>query len=200
MLSVRVSGQLAREKRLMVSFKVVLICLSLAVLSACAAQAPATNPSPPKSTQERFSDRPGVTVLAAAPAAAVQGQTLYVPVYSEIFDSETNRAFQLTVTLSLRNSDRQQPIVITALDYYNSGGDRIVTYLDAPIQLGPLASTEVVVDRTNVTGGVGANFIVAWQSVAPVSAPVIEAVMISTASQQGMSFVSPARVIEELQP
>lgn len=184
----------------MVSFKVVLICLSLAVLSACAAQAPATNPSPPQSTQERFSDRRGVTVLAAAPAAAVQGQTLYVPVYSEIFDSDTNRAFQLTVTLSLRNSDRQQPIVITALDYYNSGGDRIVTYLDAPIQLGPLASTEVVVDRTNVTGGVGANFIVAWQSAAPVSAPVIEAVMISTASQQGMSFVSPARVIEELQP
>jgi hypothetical protein len=58
----------------------------------------------------------------------------------------------------------------------------------------------VVVDRTNVAGGVGANFIVGWQAAAPVSAPVIEAVMISTASQQGMSFVSPGRVIEERSP
>lgn len=184
----------------MVSLRLLLIGLSIGMLSACAAQTPATSPAPTVPAQERFSDRPGVTVLAAAPAPAVQGQTLYVPVYSEIFDSETNRAFQLTVTLSLRNSDRSHPIVITALDYYNSGGDRILTYLDAPIQLAPLASTEVVVDRTNVSGGVGANFIVAWQSVAPVSDPVIEAIMISTASQQGMSFVSSARVIEELQP
>ncbi|MBD2233142.1 DUF3124 domain-containing protein [Phormidium tenue] len=179
-------------------WKELLISLSLGMLAACAPQAPATSPSPPLSAQERFGERPGVTVLAAAPASAVQGQTLYVPVYSEIFDSETNRAFQLTVTLSLRNSDRNQPIVLTTLDYYNSGGDRLVTYLDAPIQLGPLASTEVVVDRSNTTGGVGANFIVEWQSAAPVSAPVVEAVMISTASQQGMSFVSPARVIEDL--
>ncbi|WP_275331247.1 DUF3124 domain-containing protein [Nodosilinea sp. PGN35] len=184
----------------MVSLRVVLIGLSLGMLSACAPQAPATSPAPTVPAQERFSERPGITVLAAAPAAAVQGQTLYVPVYSEIFDSEANRAFQLTVTLSLRNSDRAQPIVITTLDYYNSGGDRIATYLDAPIQLGPLASTEVVVDRTNTTGGVGANFIVEWQAAAPVSEPIVEAVMISTASQQGMSFVSPARVIAALQP
>ncbi|PZV09347.1 MAG: hypothetical protein DCF32_02695 [Leptolyngbya sp.] len=185
-----------------------LISLSLGMLSACAAQTPATSPSPPLSAQKRFGDRPGITLLAAAPSSAVQGQTLYVPVYSEIFDSEADRTFQLTVTLSLRNSDRDQPITITTLDYYNSGGDRIVTYLDTPIQLGPLASTEVVVDsrmdrsanRSNTTGGVGANFIVEWQSAVPVSDPVVEAVMISTASQQGMSFVSPARIIENLQP
>jgi hypothetical protein len=176
------------------------LSLSLGLLSACATQAPATSPTPDLSAQQRFGDRPGVTVLATVPAAPVQGQTVYVPVYSEIFDSDQNRAFQLTVTLSLRNTDRSQPIVIDTLNYYNSGGDRIRVYLDQPIQLGPLASTEVVVDRTNVAGGVGANFIVGWQAAAPVSAPVIEAVMISTASQQGMSFVSPGRVIEERSP
>jgi hypothetical protein len=47
-----------------------------------------------------------------------------------------------------------------SVDYYNSGGDRVIAYLDQPIQLGPLASTEVLVDRTNVTGGGGANCIV----------------------------------------
>lgn len=123
-----------------------------------------------------------------------------MPVYSEIFDSDSNRAFQLTTTLSLRNTDRSQAIVVNVIDYYNSGGDRVMTYLDQPIQLGPLASTEVVVDRTNLTGGVGANFIVEWQSAAPVSEPIIEAVMISTASQQGMSFTGPGRVIATFPP
>ncbi|TVQ13368.1 MAG: DUF3124 domain-containing protein [Leptolyngbya sp. DLM2.Bin27] len=180
--------------------KTLLISLSLGMLSACAAPNPSTRLIPTLSAQERFRDRPGVTVLAATPVPAIQGQTLYVPVYTEIFDSEANRTFQLTVTLSLRNSDRSQPIVMTTLDYYNSGGDRVVTYLDVPIQLDPLASTEIVVYRTDSSGGVGANFIVEWQATAPVSDPIVEAIMISTASQQGMSFVSPARPIAELRP
>jgi hypothetical protein len=186
----------------MANLKGVLLGLTLAMLSACATQTAANSPTPSLSTQQRFADRPGVTVLAAADAIAapVQGQTLYVPVYAEIFDSDQNRTFQLTATLSLRNTDRDQSIVISTLDYYNSGGDRVMAYLDAPIQLGPLASTEVVIDRSDVTGGIGANFIVQWQSAAAVSDPVVEAVMISSASQQGMSFVSPARVIETLPP
>lgn len=185
----------------MASLKVALLGVALTMLSACATQTAANSPVPSLSTQQRFSDRPGVAVLAAeALATPVQGQTLYVPVYAEIFDSDQNRTFQLTVTLSLRNTDRNQPIVISTLDYYNSGGDRVVAYLDQPIQLSPLASTEVVIDRSDVAGGVGANFIVQWQSAAAVSDPVIEAVMISSASQQGMSFVSPGRVIETLPP
>ncbi|PSR18036.1 hypothetical protein C8255_09390 [filamentous cyanobacterium CCP3] len=182
--------------------KVALLGVALALLSACAAQTTANSPAPSVSTQQRFAGRPGVTVLAAAdaPATPVQGQTLYVPVYAEIFDADQDRTFQLTATLSLRNTDRDQPIVITTLDYYNSGGDRVVAYLDQPIQLGPLASTEVVIDRNDVAGGVGANFIVQWQSAAAVSDPVVEAVMISSVSQQGMSFVSPARVVDELPP
>ena len=180
--------------------RVALMGLVLVMLSACAAQTPATSPAPAQSAAQRFGDRPGISVLAAAPGNPVQGQTIYVPVYSEIFDSEADRGFQLTVTLSLRNTDRNRPIVIDTLDYYNSGGDRILSYLDQPIQLGPLASTEVVVARTNITGGAGANFIVQWQAADPVSDPVVEAVMISTASQQGMSFVSPGHVVDELSP
>lgn len=126
-------------------FRATVLGLVVAMLSACAqTQTTATSPAPSQPAGQRFSDRPGVTVLAAVPDAPVQGQTVYVPVYSEIFDSEANRGFQLTATLSLRNTDRNQPIVINTLDYYNSGGDRVVSYPDQPIELGPLASTEVV--------------------------------------------------------
>lgn len=184
----------------MANLQGVLISLCLGALAACAAKSPATSPAPTLPTADRFGERPGITVPAAVPNSPVQGQTVYVPVYSEIFDSESNPAFQLAATLSLRNTDLTQPIVIDTIDYYDSGGDRIVVYLDQPIQLDPLASTEVVVDRSNIAGGAGANFIVAWQAATSVSEPIIEAVMISTASQQGVSFVSAGRVIETLRP
>ncbi|PSQ77675.1 MAG: hypothetical protein BRD37_04635, partial [Bacteroidetes bacterium QH_8_67_23] len=42
-----------------------------------------------------------------------------------------------------------------------------------------------------------ANFIVRWEADRPVAPPLVETVMISTASTQGISLTSRARVIEE---
>ena len=64
--------------------------------------------------------------------------------------------------------------------------------------LGPLATAEFVVDESDRTGGAGASFLVEWVADGPVSAPVVEAVMISTAGQQGISFVTEGRVVEEV--
>ena len=47
------------------------------------------------------------------------------------------------------------------------------------------------------SGGISASFIVAWESAMLCVPPVVEAVMISTASTQGSSFSSQARVVEE---
>ncbi len=48
-----------------------------------------------------------------------------------------------------------------------------------------------------LTGGSGANFIVRWEADSPVSPPVTEGIMISTASQLGISFTSPGQVIPD---
>lgn len=125
------------------------------------------------------------------------GQVVYVPVYSEIYDLGPNRPFQLTATLSLRNTDPTHPVFVETVDYYDSSGTLVTAYLSQPLALGPLASTAVVVESSNTLGGAGANFLVTWRAATSVSDPVIEAVMISTASQQGVSFLSPGRVIEE---
>jgi hypothetical protein len=125
------------------------------------------------------------------------GQVVYVPVYSEIYDFGPNRPFQLTATLSLRNTDPATAIFIETIDYYDSSGALVTAYLSQPLELGPLASTAVVIESQNTLGGAGANFLVTWRAADRVSSPVIEAVMISTASQQGISFVSPGRVIAE---
>ena len=68
--------------------------------------------------------------------------------------------------------------------------------MERPIQLGPLASTHFVVNSTDTSGGLGANFIVKWVAQTEISQPVVEAIMISTAFQQGISWSSLGRAIK----
>lgn len=127
----------------------------------------------------------------------VVGQVVYVPAYSDIYTGGDGRTIDLAITLSVCNTDLDHPIVVTSIRYYNTDGDLVRNYLDQPVRLAPMASSHVVVDPQDDTGGVGANFLVEWGAEAPVHEPVIEAVMINTASQQGLSFISPGRVLSE---
>jgi hypothetical protein len=59
-----------------------------------------------------------------------------------------------------------------------------------------MASTDFVVDSTDTSGGSGANFIVEWIAQTQISEPIVEAVMIGTESNRGISFVSAGKVIK----
>jgi hypothetical protein len=83
------------------------------------------------------------------------------------------------------------------VDYYDSDGKLLKSYLDAPLELAKMASIRYVVKQSDKKGGSGANFIVKWQSPRKVVPPLIEAVMISTQNQQGISFSSRGRVVSE---
>ncbi len=126
------------------------------------------------------------------------GQAVYVPVYSHIYSGNKNLPFYLTATLSIRNTDFRHPITLTAVDYYDSAGKLLKKYIEVPVALDAMASTRYIVQEADKTGGSGANFVVRWVSGAPVSAPLIESVMISTKSSQGVSFTSRGQVIEEV--
>ncbi|MEM1366941.1 MAG: DUF3124 domain-containing protein [Cyanobacteria bacterium P01_H01_bin.15] len=176
---------------------VALASLWFSSLTGCVTQSPTIKASDSLS-QQPLDKRPGLSKLSSAELPPLrQGQVIYVPIYSEIYDLNPERTFPITATLSLRNTDLTYPIVIETIDYYNSAGETIRAYLDQPLKLAPLTSFEVVVPRDDKTGGAGANFIVVWRAADSVSAPVVEAIMISTTSQQGISFVSPGRVIED---
>lgn len=103
----------------------------------------------------------------------------------------------LTTTLSLRNASPTDSITLVAADYYDKDGNVVESYLDEDQSLAPLSSTSFVVEEQDTRGGVGANFIVRWRADTLVRAPVVEAVMITTQSTQGISFTSTARVISE---
>jgi hypothetical protein len=124
------------------------------------------------------------------------GQTIYVPIYSQIYYRNQQVVFNLAATLSIRNTDLAKPLIVTSVRYYNSNGKLIKQYLDHPIQLEALASTDFFISKDDKQGGLGANFIVEWVSPTKISEPIVEAVTIGTDSQQGISFISPGKVIK----
>lgn len=126
----------------------------------------------------------------------VAGQTVYVPVYSNIYTVEKNRTIDLTATLSVRNTDLTHSMIVSSVNYYDINGKLVRKYLEQPVELGKLAATNFVIAQEDASGGAGAAFIVEWVAQNQISPPVIEAVMINTGGNQGLSFVSPGRVIK----
>lgn len=129
-----------------------------------------------------------------------KGQTIYVPVYSHIYSGNREQPFYLAATLSIRNTDRAHAITLSAVEYYDSEGKFLKHYLDKALTLNPMATKRYVVPESDKKGGSGAKFIVQWQSSQAVAEPLIEAVMISTKTQQGISFTSRGRVLEAIFP
>lgn len=126
-----------------------------------------------------------------------KGQSVYVAIYSHIYHGDQDRTFDLTATLSIRNTDPKQEITIISADYFDSDGNLLKNYVEKPVKLKKLSSLRYIIKSKDKSGGSGANFIVRWESKEPVNSPLIEAIMISTRSQQGISFVSRGQVIKE---
>lgn len=129
----------------------------------------------------------------------IKGETVYVPIYSDIYSTDLNRKIKLSATLSIRNTSMQNEIIVSKVDYYDTHGKLISKYITEPIKLKPLQTVNYVVDYNEVLGGTGANFIVDWVAEQEVSEPVIQAVMIGTSSSLGISFVCEGKVIKYTQ-
>jgi hypothetical protein len=128
---------------------------------------------------------------------SVRGQTLYVPVYSEIPYGDRDHTLPLTVTLSIRNLDRKVAVTVRKVDYYNAKGELVRAYVQEPRSLPPLVAVEFVSKPSGRSRGISAGFIIVWESEHLCVPPVVEAAMISTASSRGISFSSQARIVEE---
>lgn len=175
--------------------KMITVMVSILALTSCSSQQvnrqAVSQPTPEKAEAHAPAEEDGNQIM---------GQTIYVPIYSHIYIRDKTRVINLTATLSIRNTDAQNPIRIASARYYGTNGALVREYVNKPLRLAPMASTDFVVEEDDTTGGVGANFIVEWSAGVEVTAPVVEAVMISTASQLGISFVTAGRVIKDRAP
>ena len=134
-----------------------------------------------------FNNQP---VDQASMQAYTYKDSVYVPIYSDIYSRTQEVRFLLTATLSIRNTSFTDTMIVHTVDYYDSAGKRVKEYLDHPIYVNPMASVDYVIEERDKTGGSGANFIVIWSGKSAQVKPVIEAVMISTNGQQGISFTT----------
>jgi hypothetical protein len=137
---------------------------------------------------------PPANASAAAAAALAKGQTVYVPVYSNVFAAPKEVPIHLANILTIRNTDLHQPIEVTAADYYDTKGTLIKKFYQKTVTLAPLETTHIYLSERDQEGGLGANFIVRWQAAREVNAPIIECLMVGN---QGRAFVSPGQVIKE---
>lgn len=136
----------------------------------------------------------GQEALAATEYLLSKGETVYVPVYSNVYSAPKEVAVQLSNTLTIRNTDIHNSIQVTAADYYDTKGALVKKFYQKPITLLPLETTYVYLSERDQEGGIGANFIVRWQAAKEVNSPIIECLMVGA---QGRAFVSPGQVIKQ---
>lgn len=147
---------------------------------------------PPEEVEEYVTNK-GTHYLSAHP---VQGQVVYVAAYSHIYHDDGD-PYLLTITLSVRNTSIDREIVVNSVRYFDTKGNEVKSYLAKPLRLPALATTEFLVEREDATGGSGANFLVEWSATERVTEPIIEAVMIDTKGQQGISFARNGRPVRK---
>jgi hypothetical protein len=119
----------------------------------------------------------------------IDGST-YLALYSQIYQHSQAHTYDLTTTVSIRNISSADTVFLTKADYYDTHGNLLRPYLKFPVYLAPLETIEIVIDEGDQSGGTGANFLFDWKTQNENAAPYMQAVMISTAGQQGLSFTT----------
>ena len=132
-------------------------------------------------------DRVGMEI-ADLPEEFAQGQTIYVPAYSHVYHGSDEPQL-LTINLVVRNTSAEREIFLSAVNYHDTKGKMVKSYLDRPLRLLPLATAEFVVSREDTSGGIGASFLVDWLAKDYDTDPLVESVMVDTTNKQGISFV-----------
>lgn len=118
---------------------------------------------------------------------------VYIPAYSQVYSMNTTKEealVDLSVTLSLRNTDINNSIIIKSIKYYNNNGKLLKDFIDHPMELSAMASENYFIPANDKSGGVGANFIVEWTSENLITPPYIEALMLGGLGNYGYSWSS----------
>ena len=129
------------------------------------------------------------------------GQKVYVPAYSQIhsvYSGAEDSRIDIAVTLSIRNTDIDNPIIIKSVSYYGDDGSLLKEFVEAPFRISKMASVSFNISQSDISGGIGANFIVEWGANQSVTEPYIQAIMLGTHGTHGFSWRNPGYVIKEI--
>ena len=149
------------------------------------------------SSDVRPRNEPSGAEPAELPSEVLVGQTVYVPLYSHVYQGQGER-LHLAGTLSIRNTDADHSLTISAVKYFDTEGKLVRDFLPRPLKLKPMGSTDFLVKEADTSGGSGANFVVEWVSDEPVHEPIIEAVMVGRKGVGLATFVRSGVVTKQI--
>jgi hypothetical protein len=137
---------------------------------------------------------------AFAQRALSTGQHLYLPIYAFISHGDLDRsgnAKQLPVSalVSIHNTDLDKPLRLLSARYYSTEGKFLRNFMSAPRILKPMETLEFMVERRDVVGGSGSNFVIQWDSEVPVSPPLVQALHAELQTNRAIVFTTDAVVI-----
>jgi len=113
---------------------------------------------------------------------------IYIPIYSDIYGDQQNQKILLAATLSIRNTSYNDSLVISKINYFNTKGELVRSYIETFISLPPMATINYVIEKEDDTGGSGANFVVELSSKSKDVKPLIQAIMIGYTGNKAFSF------------
>ena len=149
------------------------------------------------SAEKEIEDKFLYTYLIEKDTLVFYGELIYVPIYSEIYYGDAGKTIELAVTLSIHNTDLNHSIIVKSVNYHNKKGNLISKLVQQSITLAPLETTNFMIGEKDRTGGTGANFIVEWNTQENVSSPIIEAIMVTTQMNQGISFTTTGKITKK---
>lgn len=172
------------------------LCLCVAsslLLYGCDLQT--VEPAPTHAAEASF-DHIGTFFSPVKDVSKAPTQLVYVPVYSRVFLSKAS-IWEMATSLSIRNTDPDQSLIVYEIDYFDTAGELLEQYLDTPHELDPMATVTLTLPQWDTRGGTGANFLVRWSGDADINRPIIEVVMAGTRGTQSYSFIRAGQEIVE---
>jgi hypothetical protein len=140
---------------------------------------------------------------AMAADALSDGQVLYLPVYSHIWYGDRTGNIKhpektlLSVLVSIRNTSLKMPIRILSARYFSTEGKLLNEYLAHPTTINAMGTLELFVERKELKGGSGANFVIQWDAVSPTNPPLVEAVHVDIREgSRALTFMTSAHPIQ----
>ena len=133
-------------------------------------------------------------IADAAPLAVER--TTYVPIYSSLHLADHSAPTDLGANLSLRNISEHEPVIVTAVDYYDSAGTLVRHFLEEPAELGPLATAEFFISGSIVPAAAVRTSSCAGACVRLGRIYFVEAVMHGRDGAAGISFITEGRIVD----
>jgi hypothetical protein len=139
-------------------------------------------------------------MAAQAQRALSAGQSLYLPIYAFVQYGDRDgagntRQLPVSALVSIHNTDPDKSVRVLGARYYSTEGKFIGNFLAAPRVLRPMETLEFLVERRDVAGGSGSNFVVQWEADTLVSPPLVQALHLEIQTNRSIVFTTDAVVI-----